>query len=210
MTRGSNSFKRKGARFKPQPRVLVLCEDTKSSKTYLEDASTHFRSYAVVEFAHCGHTDPLGIVKRAVARQRDFEMVYCVVDRDSHHNFDEAVKLADTEPKIELITSYPCFEFWLLLHFAYSRAPYAPAGKVSAADRVVKDLQTKPGMEAYDKGQIKGLFEILRPRLSDAKAHAVRTLIEAEQDTEFNPSSRLHILLDSLEALAILKPADPV
>lgn len=207
MSRSPKSFERRPASFKPQQRVLVLCEDSKSSKTYLEDASLYFRSYAVVEFAHCGHTDPLGIVKAAVNRQKDFEFVYCVVDRDTHENFDEAARLATRETKVKLFTSHPCFEFWLLLHFLYSRAPYAAAGNLSAADCVIKDLRSKHGMDGYAKGQIKGLFQTLLPRLPDARTHAARTMAEAHQDDEPNPSSPLHLLLDALEELSTLKPA---
>jgi hypothetical protein len=206
MSRDSGSFKRSDARFKPQPRVLVLCEDTKSSKTYLEDASIYFRSYAVVEFAHCGRTDPLGIVQAAIGRQNDFEVVHCVIDRDNHQNFDPALRLVATAPKVELFTSYPCFEFWLLLHFTYSRAPYAPAGNLSAADRVIRDLRSKPGMGAYAKGEIKGLFDVLLPRLPQARIHAARALHEAVQDNEPNPSSPLHLLLAALEDLSTLQP----
>lgn len=32
------SFTRIGGKYKPQPTVLVICEDSKSGKAYLEDA----------------------------------------------------------------------------------------------------------------------------------------------------------------------------
>ncbi len=202
MSRGAKSFSRHPARFRPQPRVLVLCEDTKSGKNYLEDASRHYRSFALVEFAHCGHTDPLGIVTEAVKRERDFEEVYCVVDRDSHKKWDEALALSKGSAKVQVIPSYPCFEYWLLIHFDFSRAPYVSVGGVSAADRVIKDLVLKPGMANYAKGYKGNLFVDLFEKLDTAHLHARRSVEQAILDDELNPSTRLHELIDRLSILS--------
>lgn len=201
MARSTASFERRGARFRPQPRVLVLCEDTKSAKVYLEDAAISSRSSADVEFAHCGRTDPLGIVEAAVRRSSGYEQVYCVIDRDSHENFDEALAAAAGHAKVKLLVSYPCFEYWLLLHFGYSRAPYQRAGKKSAADCVVHELRTKVGMATYAKGGVKGLFMSLLDRLPCARTHAERSRQEAEAEGENNPSTPLHLLMEKLEEL---------
>ncbi len=209
MTRGRNSesFKRGNAKFKQQPRVLVICEDTKSSKTYLEEASRQFRSYAQVEFAHSGNTDPQGIVNSGVKRSKTFDHVYCVIDRDSHHepNFKAALALGDAnKAKVTVLTSYPCFEFWLLLHFEYTRAPFMSAGGRSGAERVLKSLKDKPDMSRYAKGSIEGLFEKLLPRLTDACENAARTLVEGEADGNMNPSTSMHLLIARLEDLGKL------
>lgn len=203
MLRNASSFHRGAAKYKPQPLVLVLCEDTKSSKTYFQEAATHFRSIAKVEFAHCGRTDPLGVVQGAVHRSRNFDRVFCVIDRDSHdpQNFAGAMALTAASPKLTTLTSYPCFEFWLLLHFGFSRAPFMAAGKHSAADRVIQDLRTKDGMGAYSKGGIEGLFLQLLPKLDAACARASRTIRDAALDNESNPSTPLHELIDELRKL---------
>src|SRR4051812_3924114 len=115
-----NKFQRISRGFAPQPTVLVICEDSKSGKKYLEDATRHFRVNVSVEVSHCGHTDPLGIVADAVSRQRGFDKVFCVIDRDTHVNFPEAIAMANAHSKVTIIASYPCFEFWYLLHFGYT------------------------------------------------------------------------------------------
>lgn len=40
--------------------MVVLCEDSKSGKRYLEEAAFHFRAKAQVEIAYCGVTHPSG------------------------------------------------------------------------------------------------------------------------------------------------------
>jgi len=99
MARDSNSLKRQKPKFKPQPTVLVICEDSKSGRRYLEDASLHFRVTVLVEITHCGKTDPLNIVKEAISRQGKFDHVFCAIDRDTHETFDEAVNLAKSSKK---------------------------------------------------------------------------------------------------------------
>ncbi|TAG34027.1 MAG: RloB domain-containing protein [Polaromonas sp.] len=82
MARSASRFDRKKPSFRQQARVLVICEDTKSSLIYLQDAARYFRSYAQVEIAHCGKNDPLNIVKEAIERRRNCDKVYCAIDRD--------------------------------------------------------------------------------------------------------------------------------
>lgn len=48
MGRTSKSFERKKPLFKAEPKILVLCEDLKSSKCYLEDAAEHFSESPLV------------------------------------------------------------------------------------------------------------------------------------------------------------------
>ena len=196
-------FDRAKPRFKQQPTVLIICEDTKSGKIYLEDASQYFRVKVQVEITHCGKTDPKGIVEAAISRQKEFDHVFCAIDRDTHKNFDEALNLAHTSKKVEVIASYPCFEFWLLLHFRNSRKPYTAVGKYSAADLVIKDLRTYPCMKDYDKGQDQNIFKLLLENaFTKARQIAPKVLDEAIASGEMNPSTRLHELIDFFEELS--------
>lgn len=208
MARDASSFRRGPSKFKAEPLVLVVCEDSKSSKTYFEEAAKDFRAGALVECSHCGKTDPLNIVINAFDRSKKFDRVYCAIDRDNHDadNFAKALEAAAKYSKIIVLTSYPCFEFWLLLHFDYYRAPYMPAGKHSPADRVLQDLRDKPGMEGYAKGEVKGLFEKLKPKLADACARAMRTLDDARKEDALNPSTPLFELMHEFDRLGKPKP----
>jgi hypothetical protein len=78
-----------------------------------------------------------------------YDKVFCVFDRDKHTTFDAALhrtKDLNAEGKpFEAITSTPCFEFWLILHFGYTDQPFHTTGKKSVGDQVVSALKTKPG-----------------------------------------------------------------
>ncbi|MES2941696.1 MAG: RloB family protein, partial [Pseudomonadota bacterium] len=151
----------------------MLCEDTKSSLVYLQDAARHFRSYAEVEIVHCGKNDPLNIVREAIQQRRNYDKVYCAIDRDRHEGFDAALALAAENAQwLSVIVSYPCYEFWLLLHFRMTRSPYIGVGKNSAGDLLVRALCDEDGMAAYDKGGSEKLFDKLIQRLPVARQRA--------------------------------------
>ncbi|OQR27800.1 hypothetical protein BWR15_29390 [Pseudomonas sp. T] len=208
MARTANSFKRPAPRFRPQPTVLVLCEDSKSGKKYIEDAAFHFRSNAKVEVAHCGVTHPSGIVAEAIRRKSKFDTIYCVVDRDEHKCFDRAILMAKDHKNIELIKSFPCFEFWLLLHFGFSRKPFSRSGSYSAGDNVNRELKQKNGMNTYDKkADINYFGLLLGEKFDTARQLAPRVMEDAVESGESNPSTELHLLINKLEELGTPIPA---
>lgn len=202
MSRTGASFGRGKPKFKEQPAVLIVCEDSKSSLTYLRDAKSTLRVLADVEIDHPGKTNPLGIVKHAIGRKKNYDFVYCVIDRDTHEDFDEAMTLARNSD-VRMIVSYPCFEYWLLLHFKFSRKAYTAVGKKSPGDQMVRALKDCDGMANYEKGSQVSLFEKLRGNpLQTARRNAERALNAAIEEREFNPSTTLHTLIAEFERLA--------
>ncbi|MEP6605826.1 MAG: RloB family protein [Nitrosospira sp.] len=206
MSRSAQSLNRGKSRYKPQPRILVICEDSKSGKQYLDDAASHFRVNLIVEIAHCGRTDPRGIVEKALEREANYEQVYCMIDRDQHENFAEALKLAENSKKTIVIISYPCFEFWLLLHFGYCRKPYVPVGSASAAEQLIRDLRVYPGFESYAKGDKQNIFKLLKDKLVCARTTAPKILSDAITAEAMNPSTQIHLLFNVLEKLMVPQP----
>jgi hypothetical protein len=203
MNRTRESFKRGSAKFKSQPKVLVICEDSKSSKIYMEEASIFYRSHTEVLFDHIGKTDPLNIVSEAVSRSRKYDWVFCVIDRDNHDqiNLEKALTLEEiNKNKVKVFISYPCFEYWLILHCEFSRAPFSSLPK-SAGTSCFSKLKTFPIFNNYTKGNVNGLFKDLLPYLPVAKKHAIKTMQEVIAVNEYNPSTPLHNLIKILETL---------
>ncbi|AFY18236.1 RloB family protein [Pseudomonas sp. UW4] len=207
MVSSGKSFDRRSSGYKPQPKVLVLCEDSKSGKRYLEEAAFYFRAKAQVEIAHCGVTHPSGIVERAISRQKYFDKVFCVLDRDTHLCFQRALNVAQSHPKIKVIASYPCFEFWLLLHFGFNRKPFRAVGKHSPGELVSKSLREKPTMEKYEKGKDINYFaQLLGAPFLTARTLAPKILEDVAISGEPNPSTEIHLLMDEFESLSKPQP----
>ena len=195
---------RRGPQRESYDRVLILCEGKKTEPSYFSDLLAHYRlSMANIEIVGSG-TDPRTVVKQAKKRRlkeirnsEKYDRVYCVFDRDEHATFDKACEEASASG-ITPIRSWPCFEFWLVLHFRYSRQPYARSGGRSAAQNCVVDVrQHLPG---YAKAT-RGVFGRLEDSLEQANANAARALTDAEATEEFNPSTEIHLLVDYLQAL---------
>ncbi|WP_431206772.1 RloB family protein [Burkholderia cepacia] len=179
----------------------MICEDKKSGKRYIQDAAYHFRVDVMVEVAHVGKTDPKGIVEEAMRQLKKYDRVFCAIDRDTHETWDQALALAKTMDDIHVIGSFPCLEFWFILHFNKNRKPYAREGNKSPGECCVSDLKKCKEMGGYAKGGDGEVFKNLLPNLDVARANSLRVLREAEKDNEFNPSTRMHELIDFLEAL---------
>lgn len=206
-SRDSKSFARKAPRISPQEKVLVYCEDTHSSLFYLRKAAQVFRASADVRIAHSGYTDPLGIVKSAIKSKAGYDHIYCVFDRDSHENFNAATALAREHKKyITLIISNPCFEYWHILHFGFTRRPYIREGNRSSGDSAIRELKQKEGMNKYQKGDGSDIFNMLSERLEDAERHAKQIFSIAKEYSEYNPSTEVYKLIEKFRILG--KPTE--
>jgi hypothetical protein len=102
-------------------------------------------------------TDPMTIVSFAEdeASRETYDSIYCVFDRNGHANYDAALRrIANSKQgktgKLTAITSWPCFEFWILLHFRYSSAAFIATPGESACDKVVG--QVRRHLVDYSKG----------------------------------------------------------
>ena len=207
----AKNFARNEPRLKPQPKVLVICEDKKSGKCYFDDANRILRSQLDVEVTHRGKTDPLGILNEAIDAQNKYDKIYCVIDRDQHENFDEAIQKSRHLENIIIIDSHPCFEYWLILHFNFSRKPYKSKGRLSSGELCIKDLKKQNGMETYEKGTSKNLFKTLfGAPLETARKNAEKSLQQANDTDDLNPSTKIHILISDMEKLGSLQHAECV
>ena len=194
-------------------RVLIVCEGTKTEPHYLRELLDYLgiRPH-VVRVAPNNGTSPDSVVAHALALYDDdakagdaFDRVYCVFDRDKHTTFDAAVQrtkdLTAAGKPFVAITSTPCFEVWLLLHFGYSDQPFHAAGKKSVGDQVVATLKKKPGFAKYDKGQ-KGVYGLLKSKLANALNHAERLRKHGAKTGSVNPATDVDALVKAIQALA--------
>ena len=133
-----------------------------------------------------------------IAQGDPYDRVYCVFDRDGHANFEAASERALAQ-NLRLARSWPCFEYWLLLHFEFTRAPFSRTERRSPCDNCVLALGRHVG--GYRKA-MPGVFVRLAERLDTAKSHAKRALLDAEGD-EPNPSTEVHQLVEDLQTLKV-------
>ena len=204
--------RRQPIRKEPKP-ILIVTEGQKTEKEYFDALIQKLGVGASVDLAEKGGSAPTSVVKKAmksIDRGDDYEIIYCVFDRDDHDDYDYAIKLinsVDKERDIEIhaIPSIPCFECWLYLHSDYLTKPYSNVG--SSAREMLNDLREKSPFENYNKSISDDLFEYLFNNRHDAKKHAIHAIKCGRQNghAEYHedPSSRVYLVLDVLENFSL-------
>lgn len=207
-------LERSGPRRAPYDKVLIVCEGSKTEPNYFQELIDHheINTANVRVDGTCG-SDPMSVVNHAIQLYREekdkgdsYDRVYCVIDRDAHERFDEAVsKLAAQKPTdvFYATVSIPCFEYWLLLHFFYTRAAFTSVGKASMGDAALAALKTY--WPEYGKGSA-GTFAHLQGQLAFAKENAKRGLEDAQRTASDNPSTNVHELVEYLQNIKNKKP----
>lgn len=191
-----------------QLRILIVCEDSKSSAFYLEELIKELGLTAVkVEGQRCGSapSSVLGFAEdQYVKSKKDgdaYDKVYCVFDRDRHESFDETVQKISSLKPAQLFfatTTTPCFEFWLLLHFNYSAKAYRGTGNKSSCDNANTDLRVD--YPEYGKNQ-RQIYHQTKHKLADAIAHAKVLAVENQKNDSTNPQTNMHELVEYLQSL---------
>lgn len=193
-------------------RHLIVCEGTKTEPHYFRDLLDDLGIRPqMVRIAPNDGVSPDRVVAHALALYEEdavagdaYDTVYCVFDRDKHTTFDAAVQrikdLTAAKQPFVAITSTPCFEVWLLLHFGYADQPFHAAGRKSVGDQVVSALKTKPGFAKYGKGQ-KGVYAQLKGKLTDAVVNADRLRKHGLATGSVNPATDVDVLIKALKEL---------
>ncbi|WP_080409219.1 RloB domain-containing protein [Burkholderia ubonensis] len=100
---------------------------------------------------------------------------------------------------IELIVSWPCFEYWVLLHHRYSRTPYWPTRRSSGCDAVISDIRRNHDRK-YEKAQ-PDIYAALKPMQATALQNAALAEADAKATGGVNPCTQVHTLVEKLLAL---------
>jgi hypothetical protein len=200
------------------PRYLIVCEGSKTEPNYLRELVVDLRIQPqTVKTAPNDGTSPDRIVAHArtlyeeeAASGDSFDKVFCVFDRDCHASFDAAVQQirdwqGSEKPKpFEAITSSPCFEYWLLLHFGLTEQPFHAAGKKSVCDSVITVLRKKPDFKTYGKGK-HGIYALLKDKTSTAIKAAQSVRENSRINGQRNTLTHFDELVEALQALAKLQ-----
>lgn len=209
MKRSLRQLGRRAATKKPKLRIALVCEGEKTEQLYFSLFVDELRAANVrleIMDRECG-SDPLSVVRFAQERfagDNGIDTCFCVIDRDTHHTFDAAVELAATiqrkmsrKRKFRLIVSYPCFEFWFILHFGAYRRPFVASGRKSAGDNAVAELKSR--LPSYKKTCLSSMKSLIADT-STAIRYADVALRDALKSGELNPSTEVHLLVQYLIA----------
>lgn len=197
------------------PRFLIVCEGQKTEPYYFKEFCQFYQLHTPRVRIAPGEqgSSPDCVVayaeelfdEDAKLGTDSYDQIFCVIDHDKHATYHAALKriqeLNGENKPFVAIPSVPCFEYWLLLHFTYTRQSFHAKGKKSICDCVIKELRKQKGFSDYGKGQ-KNVYSLLRDKTSTAIKHAQQAENDSKKTGEDNPSTRVHHLISKLQNLA--------
>ncbi len=202
-------YGRRKAFKEPRKSILIVCEGEKSEPIYFNALKAKLRLIIVdVEIIGKGAA-PITVVNSAIdlreQRKRkakksltkaEYEIIYCVFDVEAptpHGSLTGAVGMAHAH-NLEVILSNPCFEYWYILHFRKTSAPFSSSQNVKSALRREHS--------AYSESDTT-IFNVVYPKTSDAIKHSKEVLKEQHNDSEdlsdCNPSTHVHKIVEYLQ-----------
>ncbi|MCV3453552.1 RloB family protein [Campylobacter sp. FU_520] len=158
--------------------ILIVCEGEKTEKNYLNRLKDFFNlSNVSINIISGKDSDPLKIVKftKEKSKGNSYDKIYCVFDKDTHSDFDKARQKCK-KYKFEAITSNPCFEFWILLHFTYTTKSFSTNSPCNELINTCLKKYIKDYTKNYD------FTNIIQQNLNAAIANAQKANEEAEKN----------------------------
>ena len=208
----------RGLRKKAKKRFLIITEKSKSEASYFQKLKEELKlSENEVTVVRSSGSSPRNVALTAArlierAEKEEYQVVYCVFDRDTHTTYDKAIemisKITQTKERkcesVEAITSVACFEYWYLLHVKNTRQAFgqhdSPCGEVI-------DILTKfEEFGQYNKADCSNFFGKIKKHRPNAVKYAKAGLMDAEStdETKFHedPSTRMYIVVEAMQRLA--------
>jgi hypothetical protein len=175
------SGRRRGPYRQPARTMLVVCGGQETERQYFQGLRDHVRNPAVSVVVRPKVGSPRQLVtyaKKLRDQNRDsYDEVWCVFDVDEFTDVAEAAATARSLG-IKVAVSNPCFELWLLLHFAEHRA------YVSTYKKLL------PLLEKHVPGYSKSLLDFVLYREAYERAgERARKLDPSGQEHALNPST---------------------
>jgi hypothetical protein len=197
---------RRKAKRDPYDMVLIVCEG-KTEESYFKGLIRDLKlNTANVQVPHnTAGSSPRNVVDFGLEeynRTKEYDNVYCVFDKDKHSTYKETLdrvkrKKLRKDHSIHAITSVPCFEFWILLHYKETTKKFY-SGQGSPCALVVRDL--KEYIPNYEKGG-KVSYASLKGELNKAINNAKKVAACCKASGTDDPSTQIHELILYLHQL---------
>lgn len=205
-------YRRRKASKEPRKSILIVSEGSKTEPIYFKSLKRNLR-LAMIEVEIIGEgAAPINVVDRAIELREErkrlatksiakvaYEVIYCVIDVEApvpHESLARAIDKAKGN-KLDVILSNPCFEFWYILHFRKTSAPFNSSQKVKSTLRNIHP--------AYNESDTT-IFEVLSNKTDVAVKNSKEVLKEQHNDEEdlrnCNPSTHVHKIVEYLQKIA--------
>ena len=143
MARRNHTNKRKSKSRQENKIFLIVTEDTESAYNYFQTLKKENRLPTLnIEVKPSKKPAPDQVISftKKLANEKDAELSFCIIDRDTHEHFDKAIADANKTKNLEVIASYPCFEYWIILH--HNKDCYKPMNAKECLKKAIYKFKT--------------------------------------------------------------------
>lgn len=181
-----------------RPLHLFICEDSKSSKFYMEGLGK--ANNINIKAENADGTSPENVLRTAKEKISMFQdegtaTVYCLFDKDDCEDVKFKKVIADCKSAgIVSATSIPCYEYWLLLHLKKTNQPFSNAQECCEAFRAEYNKAFNRRYNVKDLKARKEIFEDLKDKLDTAIKNAESLKLKENE----NPYTNMHKVIKDL------------
>jgi len=188
-----------------EKRLFILCEGAKDHsesaylKAFIKDCRIEGQRVSVQVIDTIKNSGKELGKEAKKLKEFDDDILWIVYDKDGYPKHPETFNLAKSN-NINIAFSSISFEYWILLHFEYTSAPFYKS------DDIISRLKHKHNF-IYDKGDA-AVYSKTKDELKEARTRAEQ-IQKYQKDTnplnhpiyEFNPYTDIDKLLKAIKAL---------
>ncbi len=187
---------------KKRPLIVICSEGGKKSSEYY-----YFRNYRTrnlrIQFSTGNSTDPKGMlddllkyIQNEDIKSEDNVRIFLLLDTDlddKRINEIKAIEEKSLKNNVEIITSFPTFEIWYLMHYRKNKL------KFNSSQDVKKEIVKLNGMYS----ETMNMYEIIKHNTDMAIKTAIlleeRIINNKEELIKSNPHTSIYKILDAID-----------
>lgn len=197
MARRNHTDKRKNKSRQENKIFLIVTEDTESAYNYFQILRKENRLHTLnIEVKPSKKSAPDQVISftKKLAEAKDAELSFCIIDRDTHEHFDKAIADANKIKNLEIIASFPCFEYWIILH--HNKDCYRPMNAKECIRETIARFKT------YEKSMDNQTWSnFYKNELANNQDTAIEKAISAEKKCQEsnieNPKTDIYKLFNT-------------
>lgn len=186
-----------GRKGPPIDKLLIVCEGEETEPNYFNSFPINLGELQVKVIGTGYNTlslvkKTIEIIKKDEKAGIKYNQKWCVFDKDSFQNFDNAIKMAHAH-NIRTAYSNEAFELWFILHFNYLHTPLERSQYKHYLDKYLNSSYSKNSKNMY-----KELLKNEKTAIDNAKRLFALQKKKNLPDSKLNPITTVHLLVEEL------------
>ncbi len=199
-----NTDRKRGNYSRKSKRVILVSYEgkNKTEKIYFNNFCNRENDF-VIQIVPGNETDPVNLVKQTIQKKNELgldldadDRAFCIFDTDTKMQKEkqiiEAINLA-SKYNIKIVTSCPCFEVWLLLHYEYTTGYLDNDSVISKLrkhnDKYEKNYNIYPEIKTYVNTAIANAKKLEKYQLEKKKK---------KNSVEANPHTNVYEIIEDI------------